>query len=48
MTLLKRFKDNCSDYPLYTEDCLLKSFNENYGLWSKNKNKELFKEIKNL
>lgn len=48
MVLLKRFKDNCSTYPLYSEDCLLTSFNEQFGLWSKKQNKEIFKEIKLL
>ena len=48
LTLLKRFKDNCSDYLLYTEDCLFTSFNEKYGLWSKKNNEALFEEIKNL
>ena len=48
MTLLKRFKDNCSEYPFYTKDCLFTSFNEQFGLWSKKKNEALFKEIKNL
>ena len=48
MTLLKRFKDNCSEYPFYTKDCLFTSFNEQFGLWSKKKNESLFKEIKDL
>lgn len=48
LSLLKRFKSNCSKYPFYTEDCLLTSFNEQFGLWSKKKNVALFKEIKNL
>ena len=35
MTLLKRFKKNCNQYPFYEEDCLFTSRNEKYGLWSK-------------
>ena len=48
LTLLKRFKDNCNEYPLYEEDCLFESFNEKYGTWSKEKNKQIFEEIKKL
>lgn len=48
LTLLKRFKMNCKNYPLYTETCLLTCFNEQFGLWSKKKNESLFKEINNL
>lgn len=45
LTLLKRFKKNCNKYPTYTEDCLYKSFNDQYGTWSTDKNKEIFQEI---
>ena len=45
MTLLKRFKHNCKNYLFYTDDCLLTSFNEQFGLWSKQKNKKIFNEI---
>lgn len=45
LTLLKRFKRTCKNRPLYTNDCLFKSFNEPFGLWSRLKNKALFKEI---
>lgn len=48
MVLLKRFKSLCKNYPFYTQDCLLTSFNEIYGLWSKKQNKKLFAEIKLL
>lgn len=48
LILLKRFKDNCKDYPLYKDNCLYTSFNEVFGLWSKKQNKELFDEIKKL
>jgi hypothetical protein len=45
-TLLKRFKTNCKDNPFYKEGCLLRSFNEeNHGPWSRELDKELFKEI---
>ena len=45
LTLLKRFKISCKDYPFYTEDCLLTSYNENFGLWSCKQNVKIFKEI---
>ena len=48
LTLLKRFKRTCKNYPCYTPTCLFTSFNEKYGLWSKNNNKNLFAEIKKL
>ena len=48
LTLLKRFKTNCSDYPFYTSDCLLRSANQQFGLWSNAKNEKLYKEIKTL
>ena len=48
LELLKRFKTNCSDYPFYTNDCLLRSANQQFGLWSDEKNKKLYKEIKKL
>ena len=48
LALLKRFKQNCSDYPFYTEKCLLTSYNERFGGWSMENNKRLFEEINNL
>ena len=48
LTLLKRFKATCCDYPFYTENCLFTSFNEKFGLWSRKQNKKLFKEIEAL
>lgn len=48
LTLLKRFKTNCKNYPFYTEDCLFTSFNEQFGLWSKKQNQSLFRKIKSL
>lgn len=48
LALLKRFKTNCSDYPFYTCNCLLRSANQQFGLWSDVKNEELYKEIKSL
>lgn len=48
MTLLKRFKQSCKNYPFYTEDCLYTSFNEEFGLWSKKQNQKIFEEIKFL
>lgn len=48
LLLLQRFKKNCKGYPLYTEDCLLTSYNEKFGLWSRDKNQKLFAEIREL
>lgn len=48
LTLLKRFKYNCSKYPLYTKDCLYTSMGDLYGGWKKRKNRKLFKEIKKI
>lgn len=48
LVLLKRFKTSCEDYPLYTDDCLYKSYNEQFGLWSSSKNERLYNEIKSL
>lgn len=44
--LVKRFKTTCSNYPLYDENLIYKSFNAPYGLWSNNKNKLLYEELK--
>lgn len=48
LELLKRFKHNCQNYPFFAEKCLYTSFNEPFGLWSRNKNQKLFKEIESL
>lgn len=50
LTLLKRFKTNCKNYPHYKDNCLFTSFNEKFGLglWSLEQNKKLFKEIEML
>ncbi len=48
LALLKRFKSSCKDYPLYTDDCLFTSYNEQFGLWSKEQNAELFQIIAEL
>lgn len=48
LMLLKRFKQNCFNYPFYTDECLYTSYNEKYGLWSIEYNKKLFQEIKDL
>lgn len=46
--ILKRFKQKCSNYPFYDKNCLYTSFNEQFGLWSKEKNVAIFKEISKL
>jgi hypothetical protein len=50
MTLLKRFKESCNQYPYYSDTCLLTnySYNEECGYWSKEKNREIFIEINKL
>ena len=48
LTLLKRFKTTCKNYPLYTKDCLCKSYNGDSFQWSDNKNKQLYNEIRSL
>ena len=48
LLLLKRFKQNCSEYPFYTDKCLLSSYNEHFGGWSRANNKQLFEEINSL
>lgn len=48
LELLKRFKTSCKDYPFYTDDCLFTSYNEQFGLWSKEQNAELFQIIAEL
>lgn len=45
LALLKRFKNTCSDNPFYNPLCLLTSYNEQFGTWSKRKNSDLFDEI---
>jgi len=46
--IIKRFKNNCPTYPFYHENCLYTSFNDQFGLWSLDKNKPIFNEISNL
>ena len=48
LTLLKRFKTSCKNYPCYKKDCLYTSLNESFGLWSRKQNIKLFKEIEAL
>lgn len=48
LALLKRFKSSCKDYPFYTDDCLFTSYNEQFGLWSKEQNADLFQIIAEL
>lgn len=48
MVLLRRFKMNCSNYPFYTNTCLLTSYNEKYEDWNRERNNAIFEEIKAL
>ena len=48
LLLLSRFKKNCSDYPTYTENCLYRSENSQYGTWDIEKNKNIFDKIKEI
>ena len=43
--LLERFIANCHDLPQYSADRLYSSFNEPFGLWSREKNREIFGQI---
>ena len=43
--LLKRFKTTCKDNPYCTDTCLLKSFNQKFGIWSDEKNRSIYEEI---
>lgn len=47
LALLKRYKDFHDNNPFVVK-WLLKSYNEEYGLWSNKKNAALYKEIMNL
>lgn len=48
LKLVKRFKENCSNCPFYSEQFLYRSFNEPLGLWSGSNNKKIYEEIKQL
>lgn len=49
LELIKRFKKFCNNTFIDFDDkYLFTSFNEQFGLWSKDKNKEIFKEISQL
>lgn len=48
LTIIKRFKYSCSNNPFYSQEGLLKSFNEQYGHWSSEYNKAIYDEIKLL
>ena len=48
LTILKRFKANCSNYRGYTPNCLYRSLGASFGLWSIENNMELFLQIKAL
>lgn len=46
--LVRRFKHGCSNLPLYSEEKLYRSFNEQYGQWSVEKDEEIITELKKL
>ncbi len=48
LTLIKRFKALCKDYPDFKVEFLLTSFNERFDLWSRQQNNKLFEEINNI
>ena len=48
LTIVKRFKNSCKNHVFYSENCLLKSYNEKYGLWSSTQNEEIYSEIECL
>lgn len=46
--LLKRFKRTCNKLPQFEKKCLCTSFNEDFGYWSRRKNRKLFRKIARL
>ena len=48
LELLKRFIAFYKDNPAFSLNLLFTSFNEPFGLWSRQKNQKLYDEIKNL
>ncbi len=46
--LLKRFKRTCNELPQFEKKCLYTSFNEDFGYWSRRKNRKLFRKIARL
>ena len=48
LELIKRFKTNCKEIPLCDDCLLMKSYNEQYGLWDRKNNQALFDEIAQL
>lgn len=48
LALVKRFKEFYEDNPAFKIEFLLYSYNEQFGLWSKTLNQEIFEEIKKL
>ena len=48
LTIIKRFKSTCKNNLFFSEDCLFKSFNEQYGLWSSKQNESIYNDIKSL
>jgi hypothetical protein len=48
LTIIKRIKISCKNNPFFSDDCLFKSFNEQYGLWSSTQNKLIYNDIKSL
>ena len=48
LTILKRFKSSWKNNLFFSENYLLKSFNEQFGLWSSKQNKSIYNDIKSL
>ena len=48
LEIIKRFKHNCYNYPLYNEEDLYSSFNEKYFLWKSEFNESLYNEMRKL
>jgi len=48
LILIKRFKDVCKELIFFGKDCLLSSFNEKFGSWSRKQNEDIFREIEAL
>lgn len=47
-TLVRRFKTNCTRYPLYDENKIYSSYNEKFGQWSHEKDKNVIRDLKQL
>ena len=45
LTLIKRMRKSCRNYPLYSDSKLYTSLNEKFGNWTKHQNEQLYSEM---